>query len=168
MNIHPLFVHFPIGILVLYAVLEILPLARWYPQAPWDAIKTVLSIAGAAGAVAASGTGEIAEKLLEDKSLRGLIEVHSSFAAATTLIFGTLAFSYFVRWLSSHHKIFEGRLRPLAFVGPIADIIATRAILVLLALGGLGAITITGGLGAAIVYGPDADPFVAIIYSLFF
>lgn len=168
MNIHPLFVHFPIGLLVLYAILEMLPLMRWYPQAPWDAIKTVLSIAGAAGAIGAFGTGEIAEKLLEDESLRGLIEVHSSFAVATTFIFSALAFSYFVRWLSDHHHIFEGRLRSLAFVGLIANILAKRTIAVLLALVGLIALTITGGLGAAIVYGPEADPLVTIIYSLFF
>ncbi|MEK7494131.1 MAG: DUF2231 domain-containing protein [Patescibacteria group bacterium] len=168
MNIHPLFVHFPIGLLVLYAILEILPLMRWYPQAPWDAIKTILSIAGAAGAVAAFGTGEIAEKLLADESLEELIEVHSSFAAATTFIFGALAFSYFVRWLSQHHQLFERRLRPLAFIGSIADIITKRTVAVLLALVGLIVLTITGGLGAAIVYGPEADPLVAIIYSLFF
>lgn len=168
MNIHPLFVHFPIGLLVVYAVLEIFPLVRWYPQAPWDAIKTVLLVFGALGAVAASGTGEIAEKILGDESLEELIETHSSFAAAATFIFSALAFSYFVRWLSSHHRIFERRLRPLAFVGSIADIIAIRWIAVMGALGGLIAITITGALGAAIVYGPDADPLVAIIYSLFF
>lgn len=168
MNIHPLFVHFPIGLLVVYAVLEIFPLVRWYPQAPWDAIKTVLLVFGALGAVAAFGTGEIAEKLLTDESLEKLIETHSAFAAASTFIFSTLAFSYFVRWLSRHHQIFEGRLRALAFVGSIADGIAKRKVAFFLACAGLGAITITGGLGAAIVYGPDADPLVAIIYSLFF
>lgn len=168
MNIHPLFVHFPIGLLVVYAVLEIFPLVRWYPQAPWDAIKTVLVVFGALGAVAASGTGEIAEKLLDDESLKELIETHSSFAAAATFIFSALAFSYFVRWLSGHHRMFEGRLRPLAFVGSIADIIAIRSVAVMGALAGLAAITITGALGAAIVYGPDADPLVTVIYSFFF
>ncbi|MCR4323099.1 MAG: hypothetical protein NUV61_03350 [Candidatus Azambacteria bacterium] len=168
MNIHPLFVHFPIGLLVLYAILEILPLTRWYPQAPWNAIKTILVVVGALGAVIASGTGELAEKLLEDKSLKGLIEVHSSFAVISTFIFGTLAYSHFIRWISQHHHIFEGRLRPLSFLGYIADIIAKRWIQVMLALIGLTAITITGALGAAIVYGPDADPIVKIIYSLFF
>jgi len=34
------------------------------------------------------------------------------------------------------------------------------------ALIGLAAIVVTGALGAAIVYGPDIDPFVKIIYSL--
>ncbi|MBI5913541.1 hypothetical protein HY839_03850 [Candidatus Azambacteria bacterium] len=168
MNIHPLFVHFPIGLLVLYAVLEILPLTRWYPQAPWGAVKTVLLIFGAAGAVAASGTGEIAEKLLANEGAEELIEVHKKFATMATLIFGALAYAYFVRWISEHHRIFEGRLRPLSFLRTIADIIMMRWAAVILALIGLMAITITGGLGAAIVYGPDADPLVTIIYSLFF
>lgn len=168
MNIHPLFVHFPIGLLVVYTVLEIIPLVRWYPQAPWDAIKTVLLFFGALGAVAAFGTGEIAEKLLADESLEKLIETHSAFAATSTFIFGILASSYLVRWISRHHHIFEGRLRALSFVGSIADIITKRKITFLLACAGLVAITITGGLGAAIVYGPDADFIVAAIYSLFF
>ena len=36
----------------------------------------------------------------------------------------------------------------------------------LLALLGLIAITITGGLGGAIVYGKDVDPIVSFIYKL--
>lgn len=168
MNIHPLFVHFPIGLLVIYAVLEILPLTRWYPQAPWDAIKTVLSILGAGAAVLASGTGGIADDLLTDTATKKIAEVHKLFAIITTLIFGTLAVSYFIRWISQRHALFEGRLRPLSFLGSIADIIAKRWLLIVLSLTGLIAITITGGLGAAIVYGPTADPLVTIIYSLFF
>ncbi len=167
MNIHPLFVHFPIGLLVLYAVLELLPLARWYPQAPWIAIKTILSLAGAVGAVVASGTGDIAKEAWGDAGAHDLIEVHEKFALMTTFIFSAIAYSYFIRWVSAQHKIFEGRLHSFAFLGSIADIIAKRWIVVLLALGGLIAITITGGLGAAIVYGPYADPMVTIIYSLF-
>jgi len=168
MNIHPLFVHFPIGLLVAYAVLEILPLARWYPQAPWDAIKTVLVLFGSLGAVVASGTGEIAEKLLNDETLHELIETHSAFAAASTFFFGVLAFSYFVRWISQHHHIFEGRLRSLSFIDSIAIVIAKRPITLLFTSAGLIAISITGALGAAIVYGPDADFLVTIVYSFFF
>lgn len=168
MDIHPLFVHFPIGLLVIYAVLEILPLMRWYPQAPWDAIKTVLSILGAASAVLASGTGSIADDLLTDTAAKKIVEVHAPFAAITTLIFCVLAFSYFIRWVSRYHHLFEGRLSFVSFLGSIADFIAQRWIVVLLSLLGLMTLTITGALGAAIVYGPDADPLVAIIYSLFF
>lgn len=167
MNIHPLFVHFPIGLLVLYAILELLPLAQWYPQAPWTAIKTVLSLTGAMGAVVAVGTGDIAKEVWGDTGAHDLIEVHEKFGVMTTFIFGVLAYSYVVRWVSANHKIFEGKLHSFAFLGSIADIIARRWIMILLALGGLIAITITGGLGAAIVYGPYADPVVTIIYSLF-
>jgi len=35
---------------------------------------------------------------------------------------------------------------------------------IVLALAGLVAITVTGGLGGAIVYGPDADPFFKLVY----
>jgi hypothetical protein len=41
------------------------------------------------------------------------------------------------------------------------------AVLVLLALAGLCAVTITGGLGGSMVYGPNADPVVTLIYKLF-
>ena len=39
---------------------------------------------------------------------------------------------------------------------------------ILLALVGLVCITITGGLGGTMVYGPNADPFFGVIYKLMF
>jgi len=41
-------------------------------------------------------------------------------------------------------------------------------IVYVLAIAGIIAITFTGALGAAIVYGSDVDPIVKIIYGLFF
>lgn len=84
MNIHPLFVHFPIGILVLYTAFEFARLKFITKQQFYIPLKSILAILGTAAAL------------------------------------------------------------------------------------GLVAITITGGLGASIVYGPDVDPVVHFIYSLFF
>ena len=40
--------------------------------------------------------------------------------------------------------------------------------MLLIALVGIVVITITGALGGAIVYGPEVDPIVSVIYHLFF
>ena len=39
--------------------------------------------------------------------------------------------------------------------------------LILMALAGLAAITITGALGGAVVYGPNIDPVVSAVYRFF-
>lgn len=177
-NIHPLLVHFPIALLVTYSVLELgaylLPALR--RQAWVSPVKTFLLFAGVLAAFVALVTGGMAEEIIEEAG-RGrvspIVETHSSFATATTLLYLILAAAYLVR-------IFDEKGWRARIVGTnnfLAQIwnfkkrfwyaVLNTPLLPLLALLALVSITITGALGAAIVYGPNVDPFVSLIYHLF-
>ena len=168
MNIHPIIVHFPIALLVCYAIIEILPLTKWYPRFPWDPIKLFLVLFGTVGAVAALGTGSLAEHSSQ-WTLRNVLGLHKSFAGISTLIFGIITATYFIRWFFQQYPgLFVGALSALSFLKNIADFILKRRIVIPLALMGLVAILVTGILGGIIVYGPNLDPFTKFIYSVFF
>lgn len=157
MNIHPFFVHFPIALLVVYAILEIIPLNKRYPSIQWTHIKAAFLFFGVVGAYFSVVAGEIAEKLIQDEVLKEVVETHAFFATTATFIFSLLAISYLAR------------LRNMTgVISRVTNFILQRKISFFLALVGLITILITGGLGASIVYGPDADPFVSFIYRLFF
>lgn len=175
MNIHPLFVHFPIGLLVVYSVLEIgaylWPTLR---RQTWlFSVKTFLLFVGVLAAFVALITGGIAEDLIETSPRAFILAVHSPIAGITTLLYLILASAYLVRifdrngWWSrffAMNKVFSWSWNMKKhFAHLILDMWALP-VLALLALVGM---TVTGALGAAIVYGPNADPFVTFIYNLF-
>ncbi len=168
MNVHPLFVHFPIALLTLYALLEILPLARWFPRVPWDPIKMLLVVLGTLGAITAIATGSIAEHLITNRSLRPVIHLHQTFAGLTTIIFGFLATTYIIRFVFREYPQLVDRFSSLSFLRTIGDSVLKRWIAIPLALMGIITITITSALGGIIVYGPDVDPIAKFAYSLFF
>jgi hypothetical protein len=88
-----------------------------------------------------------------------LVEIHSNWATASVWIFGVLSLVYLAAWL---HR--EGVLKHA--VGSWCERALSLWFTPVVALAGLAAITITGALGGAIVYGPDVDPAVKFIYSL--
>lgn len=175
MNIHPLFVHFPIGLLVVYSVLEIVAYA-WpsIRRQSWlFPVKTFLLFVGILGALAALVTGGIAEDLIEGSARSYILQVHSPVAGITTLLYVILAAAYTVRifemkgWgqrLFGSSAFFASVLR---LKERLAHIVLDTWLLPVLALVALIGMTVTGALGAAIVYGPNADPFVYFIYHLF-
>ena len=176
MNIHPLFVHFPIGLLVVYSVLEIIAYA-WpsIKRQSWIfPVKAFLLFAGALGAFAALFTGGIAKDLIRHTSnYTYVIKVHSTFAAVTTILYVILAMAYLVRIFDRNgwgNRI-VGTNKFLASVWNFKKrfwyLILDTWLLPLIALLALIGMFVTGALGAAIVYGPNADPFVSFVYHLF-
>lgn len=175
MNIHPLFVHFPIGLLVVYSILEIG--AYFWPtlrRQTWlFSVRAFLLYIGILGAFAALVTGGVAEDLIEGSARSYILEVHSPVAGATTLLYVILAAAYTVRIFQM--KGWGQRLfGQSAFFGPVlrlkeylAHLVLDTWALPLIALLALFGMTVTGALGAAIVYGPNADSFVSFIYHLF-
>lgn len=173
MNIHPLFVHFPIAFLILYSVLE---LARfgWLQRQSWIAYtKTLLLVAGSVGAFLAAQTGEMAEDVIRNKpELRQIFEAHQLAAKASEIIFGILAFAYIVWWCTQQPRIVALFTRvPVLntirlIVERISRFILTPWVCVVLAVLGLTAISLTGGFGGVLVYGRDADPFFAPVIQL--
>jgi uncharacterized membrane protein len=176
MNIHPLFVHFPIALLVVYSFLELascvfVGLCR---QAWVFPVKTFLLFTGVLAAFVALATGGIAEDLVEGVNPRAFIlEVHSPFATVTTVLYLILAATYVTRifdqngWSDRIVGTNKFLLRILRLKRYFAHLILDTFVLPLTALFAIVGMTVTGALGAALVYGPDTDPFVSLIYHLF-
>ncbi|USN54629.1 MAG: hypothetical protein H6765_09085 [Candidatus Peribacteria bacterium] len=93
MELHPLVVHFPIALLVLYCLIEMLQILPFAKH--WDLLQTkaILLFVGLAGAYAALQTGEIAAEKYKHNPV---VELHEEFAETTVNIFLTLAIIYVV------------------------------------------------------------------------
>ncbi|MFA6519590.1 MAG: DUF2231 domain-containing protein [Candidatus Paceibacterota bacterium] len=172
MNIHPLFVHFPIGLLVVYSILEIIAYA-WpsVRRQTWlFPVNAFLLFAGVLGAFMALITGGIAEELIEGSARSYILELHSPIASATTILYFFLAGAYIVRifdrngWGNQMVGMVNPFIRIWNFKKYVAHLILDTWFLPVLALLALIGMTVTGALGAAIVYGPNADPFISFIY----
>lgn len=167
MNIHPLFTHFPIALLTLYSLLEILRFKKLTEQPYYFYLKGFLLIAGSLLSIGTYITGNLAEKMTGGGDL---IETHSQFATATVWFFGVLALVYLVRWIDLS-KI-DGTLvasrigKAWIAAKKQASYIIHSPFLPVLAGIGFILITVTAALGGSIVYGPDVDPFVHFIYNL--
>jgi hypothetical protein len=133
-------------------------------------IKGSLLIIGILTSSLALQTGEMAEDLVS-RDLHNLVETHATFANISTWIFAILAIVYAIIWISKTEYSQKLNESVFAKIWNIKLNIANKifnntALIVLLSIAGLGAITITGALGGAIVYGPDVDPIVSFFYYL--
>lgn len=171
MNIHPIFVHFPIALMTFYAIAELMRFKKLTQTAYFFYVKAVFVIGGTVSAFLALNTGEGAEDLI-DRSLRPLVEMHSTFASASTWIFGVISVLYLISWINKSEL--NQKISISSFgsywnkVVTLVNTILNSNFMLLIALVGLVVITITGALGGAIVYGPEVDPIVSVIYHLFF
>ena len=168
MNLHPLVVHFPIAFLTSYAILEILPLQRWFPRVSWGEIKFFLVVFGVLGAFAALETGESVAAQV-GQSVREVVEVHEFFARITTAIFSGLAAAYLLAWADQRYfSRIANQSKIIALIMEVKNFILKRPVAIVLAIVGIAAVTLTGALGGIIAYGPDTDPVTKIVYSIFF
>lgn len=162
-NIHPIFVHFPIAFLLLYSLLKILPFKKWFPNVAWKEIQRVLLLAGVLGSFIALSTGEIAEELTNAN--HKLVETHAFFATASTWLYGALLLGEALSFLNP--RIIKN---PTAGIGAvltgIEKILTNQALTVFLAILGAIAITMTGLLGGAMVYGTTADPLAGVVLKM--
>ena len=163
-NIHPLFVHFPIALLVVYSVLTILPLPKWFPKFAWRQIRQIVLLFGVLGAVAASSTGEIAEKLVRPD--HDLVEMHAFFAATSTWIYGVLLVGEVLLYVNNFLQKKGMFTSVIPFLLWVEKCITHRIVTALLAFLGLLAISVTGLLGGVMVYGATADPVAPFVMNL--
>ena len=169
MNFHPLFVHFPIAMFTLYSIIELVPekLFRSKIHIKRD-ISVVLLVTGLLGALVALPTGEAIEDSF--KAVNDLVEMHSLMANISTWLFTSLLFAHIFNIISPltvWYKI-ENRFRFLSVLKQLGAFLYHRKVRWVLALAGLLSISTTGALGGAIAYGPQVDPIVGFVYSLFF
>jgi len=169
MNLHVIFIHFPIALFTLYAFFEVLRFKKLQEKIYWFYIKATLSIAGALGSYVAYISGDA----LEDKfsAVGNLLDIHSIWATISVIIFSIIAFAYLIEWVKRSNLIhsdinsFFGRVW---FIKQrVSEIILSPVIIIPLAIFGIIAITITGALGGIIVYGKNADFITAFIYNIF-
>ena len=183
MNLHPVFVHFPIALLTIYALMELVRFKKIMSQPYWFYLKAVFLMIGGLGALAALYTGDMAKFAVRQgnftvavTNFSQVVRMHENFADLSVAIFGILAASYLILWINrsvpsplffkegargSYYKAWQ-------LLVNLAHFFAETRLVIFLALAGLICITITGGLGGVMVYGPTADPFFGFIYKILF
>lgn len=164
MNIHPIVVHFPIALLMIYGVCELIRFKIISEKPYWFYIKAFLVIVGILSAFAAYQAGDAIEHQFEAEH-GDVMRVHADFAALSIVIFGIVAASYFVAWMN---RVRQLSLPLWGLATRIQKLVLETPAVIILALAGLVAIAITGALGAAIAHGTDSDIFVNFIYRIFF
>ncbi len=161
-SLHPMMVHFPIACLIIYSLLEFITFLMPRRAEKLLLTKEIFLFVGVAAAWAALQTGEAAEHLVSRTGTTGLIiEKHNHAAEMTYQTYGFLALWYAL-------KIVIKCRRHSAPAG-LVTFMANRWVHVgicLFALFGMMMVTVTGALGGAMVYGPDADPMVRFIYDI--
>lgn len=177
MNVHPIFVHFPIALLTVYAALELIRSKKLLTSETFFYVKAAFVIIGTLTTSLALQTGESAQHTYERSSpVYALIHTHSAWANITSIAFGIIAVIYGIIILEKilfAENVFahDFLMKIKNFWNPFSRIAhmlyENSIIMIALALFGLAAVTITGSLGGAIVYGPDADPIVNAIYTFF-
>lgn len=161
MDFHPFIVHFPIALLVVYSILEICLIGRKNPDF-WNAFKDWTLAIGLVGAFLSLLTGSIAEENLLVES--NIVEMHELFAQLTTAIFSFLFVARVsLRLLSKKPELLENGLGFMR--GPVM-LANNRFILAGLALLGLVSLSLTGALGAALVYGPKGDLIISFVVKI--
>ena len=172
MNIHPILVHFPIALLTIYAIMEVLRFTKLQGMMGWWYAKAYLAVVGAVAVCAAFASGDETGgcSVLDPATHAKVFELHQTWAAVTVTIFVVIGFHYLIELLRRNPSVIrfteKSHLTQQIWniLSRLSRFIGTPIVLVVLALAGLCAITITGGLGGSIVYGPDVDPVVSFIY----
>lgn len=160
MNIHPLFVHFPIALLFLWSLCELVPVSRWLPQIHWQSVRSFLIVVGTLGAYVTFLTGGLAEELVGESRL---IEFHSTFAGITLVIYSVFLLEFI---LGIGRPLLE-RFSVVKYTDLFLALLHNKIFRITLVLAGFVCLMITGALGGAIVYGSGGDPFTDLILKLF-
>lgn len=164
-DIHPILVHFPIALLVVYSAIKLLPMKRWMPSVSWNDIEVALLVAGVAGAFASLATGETAEQI--SRPDHALVETHSMFASLATWLYGALLAGEIVVFLRTRFPALVAKWSIIAkLFHLIEQVLYQNTFAKVVAFFALIAITVTGLLGGVMVYGTTADPIAGFVLKL--
>lgn len=173
MNIHPIFVHFPIALLFFYSVGEILILFPFVKNKDkWRDLLFAVLFVGVVSSFFTLQTGEVAEHLIgaeRGSDLRLLINRHALFASISVYIYSILLICQIIKKIYQKKDFISSKAisRVLELLNSISNIFLSNPLLIVLSILGLIALMITGALGGAITYGVDTDPIVSIVYKIF-
>ena len=171
MNIHPLFVHFPIALLTIYALLEFITpfIKNSKYRTGVEHTKGVFVIFGAAALIPTLIAGDIAADLINGGDI---VEIHEMFAQFTSVVFYILAIAYllpviesvlFLRHVFTKYKWLNVILK---LWHKLASVVMYPIVKISLAIIGFVLLIITGALGSGIVYGPGFDPIIGFVYKM--
>lgn len=163
-NIHPILVHFPIALLLIYSGIKILPWAKWFPRVAWKSTEVILLCLGVLSAFVAASTGETAERLIRPD--HQLVEMHSLFASISIFLYGALLLGEVLSFLTPEiiGKIKLEKINPLLKF--IQKVLTHSLFSKILAFLGILAISVTGLLGGVMVYGLSADPLAPMVLNI--
>ncbi len=173
MDFHPIIVHFPIALLTIYSLMELIRPKILQNNETWFYIKTIFIIIGTIGALFALTSGDIAAHQYTNNELEPLIDTHEGFAGAATKLFFVMSITYILTFINRKYKkyitrAYNGKLAKLwQILIKIKNIIHMTPIIYIIAIAGLILITITGALGGALIYGPDTDPLIQLVHNIF-
>lgn len=163
-NIHPILVHFPLALLVVYSFIKIIPLRKWFPFISWADIERALLFFGVLGAFVSLSTGEMAEHVV--RADHDLVEMHALFATLSTWLYGALLVGEILAWLNVKilPSLKVGALQQVSVF--LEKILCNRIFSICIAVVALVCIVITGMLGGVMVYGVTADPLAPMVLKL--
>jgi uncharacterized membrane protein len=164
-NIHPIIVHFPIAMLVIYCVIEIIPVRTIFKKIQWQSVSDVLLVVGALGTLASMVTGEAAEHSVMAMGNHDLVEMHALFASITTWVACVLLGDRLLSWLWPMITRFVPSV-VVRFVSAVLAFVRNKIVHILLVVLGFIALVMTGILGGAIVYGTTADPLAPVVMDM--
>lgn len=168
MNLHPIFVHFPVAFFSIYAIAECLRFGFLMRQPYWFYVKAVLVIVGSASSAVTILTGLFfSEATTNKQAFEPLVSQHEFFAFTTAIIFFIIALAYAVAWVNKDSANLA-RAKFFRFLTPFSNFVLLPSCSIFLAILGLVCVTITGGIGGIMAFGPDADPFFGFVYRMFF
>jgi uncharacterized membrane protein len=90
MNIHPLLVHFPIALLSVYAVLEIIKYRNFQ-------VKSVLLYLGTLSSYVTVAAGFMAKRLISNEEVLEIVNKHQTFGITTSVIFTIISIFYLLK-----------------------------------------------------------------------
>lgn len=170
-TLHPALVHIPVGLLIVYSGIEIGLLFFTSYRERLSLGKYLMLLIGVVGGFFALQTGEALEDVWGHSAL---IELRATFATATFWIYAVILLMFTIEYARSSNKIAAYVQKTTLTQSLWKALVAVstfglkQPVLALLALLGGVTLTITGALGGALAHGPEADPAVSFIYSLFF
>ncbi len=166
MDLHPIFVHFPIAFFTLYSALEIIPWSKLQEKVEYFWLKFGILIAGVLSAPVTLMSGDAASEGFEVGKLSRLVETHEALAQLTVIVYVVILVLSGARILTLiNHPLIANQPTVNKFV-TLLNKINQRYVLAILALIGLILITVTGALGGAIAFGLGVDPLADYFYKL--
>ena len=174
MNIHPMIVHFPVALLTVYSLMELVRFRKINSNDVWFYIKSFVIVVGTLGSYAAFMAGDPAAHIYRQAhpEMRSILGLHETWAGITVTIFSIIAVIYLVQVLRKAGYVEKIKNIPIIgsvwnIVSAISDFMFKPSIMVTLALAGLLSVTLTGAFGGTLVYGSTSDPFISLVNKIF-